>query len=92
MKCQLLHQVFFFFLPIFAKGSFTEIRQATVPAAPGVSAWAVSMPPSDDSLSGIIGGSGAFESMGGTYTEILKPNPKGDGTFVGQIALEKVIR
>ncbi|MGI9292128.1 MAG: hypothetical protein ACR2QG_12740 [Gammaproteobacteria bacterium] len=56
------------------------------------STWEVSVMPMDGSLSGIIGGSGAFESIGGTYTEILKPNPRGDGTFVGKIALEKTIR
>jgi hypothetical protein len=54
--------------------------------------WSVSVAPVDGSQTGIIGGSGALESIGGRYSEVLRLNPSGDGTFVGQVSLETSVR
>jgi hypothetical protein len=54
--------------------------------------WSVSVAPVDGSQTGMIGGSGALESIGGRYSEGLQLNPSGDGTFVGQVSLETSVR
>ena len=50
--------------------------------------WLVSAQRRDSALTGVIGGSGAMEGMGGRYSETLQPNPAGDGTFTGKLSLE----
>ena len=50
--------------------------------------WLVSAQRRDGSQTGVFGGSGAMEGMGGRYSETLQPNPAGDGTFTGQVSLE----
>jgi hypothetical protein len=50
--------------------------------------WLVSTNPRNGNRSGILAGSGAVEGVGGNYSEVLKPNPSGDGTFVGRFSLE----
>jgi hypothetical protein len=50
--------------------------------------WLVSAQRRDSALTGVVGGSGAMEGMGGRYSETLQPNPAGDGTFTGQLSLE----
>lgn len=56
------------------------------------SSWTVSVKPPAGAVGGILGGSGKLEAVGGTYTEVLQPNPSGDGTFVSQIGLLKELR
>ena len=56
------------------------------------SSWLVSAQRRDGALTGVVGGSGAMEGMGGRYSEILQPNPSGDGTFTGKLSLELSFR
>lgn len=54
--------------------------------------WLVTNQRADGALSGIMGGSGALEGTGGIYSEMLQPNPSGDGTFIGRLSLEPSFR
>jgi len=56
------------------------------------SSWLVSALRRDGELSGVVGGSGVLERVGGRYSETLHPNPAGDGTFEGRISLELSFR
>jgi hypothetical protein len=50
--------------------------------------WLVSAQRRNGALTGVVGGSGAMEGMGGHYSETLQPNASGDGTFTGKLSLE----
>jgi hypothetical protein len=54
--------------------------------------WLVSTNPRDGDRSGILGGSGALEGVEGSYSEVLRPNPSGDGTFIGRLSFEPTIK
>jgi hypothetical protein len=54
--------------------------------------WLVSAQRRDGAPTGVVGGSGALEGMGGRYSETLQPNSAGDGTFTGELSLELSIR
>ena len=59
---------------------------------PPEDSWLVSAQRRDGAPTGVVGGSGAMEGMGGRYSESLQPNPSGDGTFTGQLSLELSFR
>jgi hypothetical protein len=50
--------------------------------------WLVSAQRRDGAPTGVVGGSGAMEGMGGRYSETLQPNSSGDGTYTGKLSLE----
>ncbi|MCP4000663.1 MAG: hypothetical protein GY727_07120 [Gammaproteobacteria bacterium] len=50
--------------------------------------WLVSAQSPGNSPTGVIGGSGAMEGMGGRYSETLQLNPEGEENFMGQLSLE----
>lgn len=68
------------------------LRSHVLEGAGSTASWPVSIGPGTVEKIGILGGSGDLESIGGSYSEELRLNPVGDGTFVGRISLEKSIR
>ena len=71
---------------------WSVLRSHVLEGAGSTTSWPVSIGPGTVEKIGILGGSGALQSIGGSYSEELRLNPVGDGTFVGRISLEKSIR
>jgi hypothetical protein len=71
---------------------WSVLRSHVLEGDGSATSWPVSIAPDAVAKTGILGGSGALESIGGSYSEELQLNPAGDGTFVGRISLEKSIR